>query len=177
MLRLVLHLHSWVTFSNLTEQTVFFPCTKSKEPLQRAKWQRWTMGSWCNQTLTAWDCPQFCDILALHLKHETVTVRFIAWLLSIYSFSIVPISKLHENEIKMVIWIHGQMSYPFSTSAENQTPAPRDNTGQWDMTKTLGEIGLWLTLWQEQLYGQHLDLAEKWNDLWNIHQIKSFYFE
>lgn len=27
--------------------------------------------------------------------------------------SIVPIWKLHENEINMVIWTHGEMGYPF----------------------------------------------------------------
>lgn len=40
------------------------------------------------------------------------------------------------------------MSYSFLTSAENQTPAPKNNTGQWDMTKTLGEIGLWSSVEQ-----------------------------
>lgn len=31
------------------------------------------MGGWGNQILTVWDYPQFCDITALHLKHETTT--------------------------------------------------------------------------------------------------------
>lgn len=98
------------------------------------------MSSWCNQTLTVRDYPQFCDITSLHLKYETTTVIY-CWILSIYSFSTVPFWQLCENEIKMVIRTQRKWGIRFNISWKSNVCSNSD-TRQRDVTKTLQ--GIWI---------------------------------
>lgn len=90
-------------------------------------------------------------------------------ILSIYSFSIAPIWKLRENEIKMVIWTprEDELSILNISRKSNSWSKrwPRGN-GAWQ--KHLAEIGLWSRKYNKSSY---IFILQKSNDLRKLYWI------